>query len=290
MTMTPEESMKFQEEFAKLPKEERNKIQAQQALEWEAQKTSLAKVKVYAELDEVKQGFINLLGVESGKAYVESIVIAVSNSEALQKCSVKSIFISARRAASLRLSVDPALKQAHLVPYGNEATLIVDYHGLLTLSVNTGYYEKAPHVAEVFEGEAVEINRLTGEVLIGGERVSNINIGWLAYFKAKNGTERWEYMTNEQIDTYAMKYNPKGFENPKGVWNKERDKMRRKTVLRVLLNKWGNFSPEIKSLISQDEANIIDATLTDLPSDENIIIPEKEKRPREELLSELGVK
>jgi len=289
MTFTPEEHMKFQEEFAKLPAEEQNKIRAQQALEWESQKTSLAKVKTYAELDEVKQRFINLLGEAGGKSYVESVVIAVSNNQALQKCSPKSIFISAMRAASLKLSVDPALRQAHLVPYGSEATLIVDYHGLLTLSTNTGYYEKAPHVAEVFEGETPKIDRFTGEVRIDGEKVSDKVIGWLAYFKAKNGTERWEYMTNEQIDAHAKKYNPKGFESQNGVWNKEREKMRRKTVMGVLITKWGNFSPEVKSLITQDDPdNIIDATL-EMPADDNIIVIEKEHKSQEELMKELGV-
>ena len=110
------ESMKFQDGFSRLPKEEQDKIRAQQANEWESQKTSLAKVKTYAELAEVKQRFINLLGEAGGRSYVESVVIAVSNNQALQRCSPKSIFISAMRAASLKLSVDPALRQAHLVP------------------------------------------------------------------------------------------------------------------------------------------------------------------------------
>jgi recombination protein RecT len=288
------ETQKLNDEIAALSPEERNKLRAQQAEEWQAQTTSLAKVKTYAELAEVKQRFINLLGEAGGRSYVESVVIAVSNNTALQKCSPKSIFISAMRAASLKLSVDPALRQAHLVPYGEDATLIVDYHGLLTLSTNTGYYLYAPNVSEVFEGETVKTNRFTGECLVEGEKASDTVIGWMAYFKAKNGTERWEYMTNEQIDAYALKYNPRGYNNPKGVWNKEREKMRRKTVLRVLLTKWGNFSPEVKALIQHEEPeNIIEATF-EMPSDENIVIPEKDpqaeqhKRTTAENLAQLG--
>jgi recombination protein RecT len=282
------EYMKAQDEFARLPKDVQERIRAQQAEEWQSSRTSLAKVKTYAELAEVKQRFINLLGEAGGRSYVESVVIAVSNNAALQKCSPKSIFISAMRAASLKLSVDPALRQAHLVPYGDEATLIVDYHGLLALSVNTGYYEKAPHVSEVYEGEVIKYNRLTGEVQIEGEKTSDKIIGWMAYFKARNGTERWEYMTNEQIDAHAQKYNPKGFDNPKGVWNKEREKMRRKTVLRILLTKWGNFSPEVKSIIERDEPdNIIDATF-EMPSDDIEVIEETPRRSEEENLSQLG--
>jgi recombination protein RecT len=288
MTFTPEESKKAQAEFKNLPKEKQDELRAAQADEWHNQKNALAKVKTYAEIEEVKQRFINLLGEAGGKNYVESVVIAVANNSALQKCSPKSIFVSAMRAASLKLSVDPALKQAHLVPYGDTATLIVDYHGLLTLSVNTGYYEHAPHVSEVYKGEIVKINRFTGACEIIGEKESDDVIGWMAYFKAKNGVERWEYMTNEQIDAYAQKYNPRGFGNSNGVWHKEREKMRRKTVLRVLLNKWGNFSPDVKALIQVDEPdNIIDATL-EMPSDDNIAIPEPVYRSEDEVKKELG--
>ena len=192
------------------------------------------------------------------------------------------------RAASLKWSVDHALKQANLVPYGDTATLIVDYHGLLTLSINTGFYEFAPHVSEVWEGETPKINRFTGAVEIEGEKTSDKVIGWLAYFKAKNGVERWEYMTNEQIDAYAQKYNPRGFSSPNGVWNKEHEKMRRKPVLRVLLNKWGNFSPDVKALITVDDPdNIIDVAL-EMPSDENIVVPEQEHKTPEQLKKELG--
>lgn len=268
--------------------EETKTTDAPEVSEWRNQKNALAKVKTYAEIEEVKQRFVNLLGEAGGKNYVESVVIAVANNSALQKCSPKSIFVSAMRAASLKLSVDPALKQAHLVPYGDTATLIVDYHGLLTLSINTGYYEHAPHVAEVWEGETPKINRFTGAVTIEGEKTSDKIIGWLAYFKAKNGIERWEYMTNEQIDAYAQKYNPRGYSSPNGVWNKEREKMRRKTVLRILLNKWGNFSPEVKQLIQIDEpGNIIDATL-EMPSDEGLVVPEPEHHTVEELKTQLG--
>lgn len=273
-----------------MTEEKKVEEQAPEVSEWRNQKNALAKVKTYAEIEEVKQRFINLLGEAGGKNYVESVVIAVANNSALQKCSPKSIFVSAMRAASLKLSVDPALKQAHLVPYGDTATLIVDYHGLLTLSVNTGFYEFAPHVSEVWEGETPKINRFTGAVEVLGEKTSDTVIGWLAYFKAKNGVERWEYMTNEQIDTYAQKYNPRGFSSPNGVWNKEREKMRRKTVLRVLLNKWGNFSPDVKALITVDDPdNIIDATL-EMPNDDNIVVPEQEHKTPEEFKEELGYK
>jgi recombination protein RecT len=233
----------------------------QQAIQKVEGKTALDRIRQYAEMDEVKKRFINLLGDRDGKAYVESVVIAVAANDNLQKCSPKSIMVSAMRAASLKLSVDPIMKQAHLVPFNDEATLIVDYHGLVQLSVNTGYYDKPPYVSEVYEGEKVKTNRFTGEVTIEGEKVSDTVIGWCGYFKAKNGTERWLYMTNDDLDTHGEKYSRGyNYKNKKGeftsLWHKEPEAMRRKTVLRLLVSRWGNFSPQVQNVIMNDEAPI----------------------------------
>lgn len=250
------------------------------------QKNALAQVKAYAELDEVKERFVRLLGDRDGRAYVESVVIAVSANSSLQTCSPRSIMVSAMRAASLKLSVDPIMKQAHLVPMGIEATLIVDYHGLVQLSVNTNYYEIAPNVFEVYIGEDVTMERFSGKVTIAGERTGDAVIGWCGYFKAKNGTERWLYWTNEECDAHGKKYS-KAFASPRSGWNTDREKMRRKTVLRNLVSRWGNFSPVIHNILIQNES-AIDAQIEDMPSDENLNVPEHIVRTPEELKKELG--
>lgn len=264
----------------------------QHAIEKVEAKTALDKIKVYAEMEDVKKRFINLLGDRDGRAYVESVVIAVSANKGLQKCSARSIMVSAMRAASLKLSVDPILKQAHLVPFGEEATLIIDYHGLVQLSVNTNYYEIAPNVFEVYEGEDVKLERFSGKITIEGERTNNVIIGWCGYFKAKNGTERFLYWTNEECDAHGEKYS-KAYKSPHSGWNTDREKMRRKTVLRNLVSRWGNFSPQVQSVLMQDE-EAIDAEAFDLPDDSNIVIPERDpnevevKRTTEQNLSQLG--
>jgi len=291
------ESMKSQDTFLRLPPDEQKRVREAQAMVLAEKKTALDKIKVYSEMDEIQKRFKKLLGDAQGQAYVESVVIAVSKDEKLQECTPKSIMIQAMRAASLGLSLDPILEQAYLIAYGNEATLIPDYRGLVQLSVNTVYYEYAPNVSEVWQGEEVNIDRFTGKVTITGERVNNVIIGWMAYSKAKNGTERWLYMTNEECDQHGKTYNPGGYNSPKSPWNahngRDRDKMRRKTVLRTFVRKWGNFSPKIQQFMMQDEP-AIEAEFEDLPSDENIVIPEKDPdaekhvRTAEQNLKELG--
>lgn len=267
---------------------EDTQIVPQEESEWTKEKTGLARVKAYAEMADVQKRFSNLLGDQDGRAYVESVVIAVANNSQLQLCSPKSIMISAMRAASLKLSVDPIMKQAHLVPMGKEATLIVDYHGLVQLSVNTGYYEIAPNVFEIWEGETVKMERFSGKVFIEGEKTSDKVIGWCGYFKAKNGTERWLYMTNEECDAHGKKYS-KAFNSPKSGWQTEREKMRRKTVLRLLVSRWGNFSPQVQNVIMQEEPIDADVEIS-LPDDSVVsdIHYERSGKSSDELIQELG--
>lgn len=287
MSITPEEHMKLQKEKALLPPEQVKAEQAAHEAEIVHAKTAMDKIKAYAAMEEVQKRFVTLLGDKVGRAYVESVVIAVANSEDLQKCSASSIMISAMRAASLHLSVDPLLHQAHLVPMGKDAMLILDYRGLQQLSINTGYYEIAPYVGEVYQGEEVKLkNRFSGEVEVVGERVNNEVIGWLAYFKGKQGDERWLYMSNEECDAHGKKYS-KSFESNRSAWKTDRAKMRRKTVLRQLLTRYGNFSPEIKSAIMQED--VIDGESFAMPSDDNIEVKSAPRRSDEELLSEMGV-
>lgn len=281
------ENMKGQDVFMRLPKEQQEAIRKTEIATWENSQNGLMKIKTYADNTEVIQRFKNLLGDRDGRAYVESVVIAVASKPDLHMCSPRSIMIQAMRAASLKLSLDPALHQAHLVRYGNEATLIPDYHGLVQLTESTGWYKTPPNVSEVYEGESVKINRFSGKVEIEGEKVSNNAIGWCGYFEGKDGTERWLYMTNEECDAHGKKYNPKGFSSPKSAWSTDREKMRRKTVLRQLVSRWGHFSPHTQKLIMQDEA-VVEGESFDLPSDDNIDVPEKERIPRDVAISQLG--
>jgi recombination protein RecT len=236
--------------------------------------SALDRVRAYAEMDEVKKRFINLLGKEEGQAYIESIVIAVSRDDRLQQCTPKSIMISAMRAASLKLSVDPILEQAHLVAYGKEAQIIPDYHGLVQMSVNTNYYRYAPETSAVYVGEEVNVNRFTGEVTITGKPTEPLTTkGWVSYYEAKNGIKRWLYMTNEECDTHAETYNPGGYNSKDSPWNNKgganRDKMRRKTCLRIFVKKYGNFSPVMQKYLATSEAPI-DVQVEDLPDDSNL--------------------
>ena len=72
---------------------------------------------VYLKEPNIVKKFEDVLGSRDAMPYVQSVLIAVADSESLRECTHNSILQSALRAASLGLSCDPAVKQAWLVPY-----------------------------------------------------------------------------------------------------------------------------------------------------------------------------
>ncbi|MDD2922133.1 MAG: recombinase RecT [Anaerolineales bacterium] len=281
------EAMKAQDTFMRLPKEDQEAIRKVEIQRWENQKNGMAKIKVYADMEEVQRRFVGVLANDrDARAYIESVVIAVSSDPQLQQCNPRSIMYQALRAASLRLSVDKSLHQAHLVRYGEECQLIVDYHGLVQMSEDTGYYSIPPNVSPIYEGEDVKIDRFSGQVKIEGEKKSSTVIGWCGYFKAKNGSERWLYMTNDECDSHGKKYNPKGFASPKSAWSTDKEKMRRKTVLRQLVLRWGHFTPYIEKVMLSGD--VIGIEQSELPPAEAIAIIPSQKIDERDVMAELG--
>ena len=232
-------------------------------------------LKRYAESKEIVGAFARVLGSEpAARNYIGSVMISVYSKPGLQVCSAKSIMTEAMRSAVLGLSVDPALHQAHLVPYKGEAKLIPDYHGLVELMDRTGLYDVI-NVVEFWEGEKVITDRLTGKVTFEGDPILDakglkIVAGWVAYFKMKSGREYYLAMTNAECEAHGKKYNPSGYASAGGVWEKEKPKMHRKTVLRCLANKWAIYSPYVTAALKGDDA-IIESAIV-LP-DENEVTP-----------------
>ena len=76
---------------------------------------------------------------------------------------------------------------------------------------------------------------------LNGERVSDVIVGYFAYFKLLNGYEKTFYMSKEEITKYAEYYSP-SYNSKFSPWQKEFDKMACKTVLRQLISKYGPTS------------------------------------------------
>lgn len=248
--------------------------------------------------------FAEVLGDRNASPYIQSVLIAVSTSDELSKCTPQSVMKSALRAASLGLSCDPALKQAWLVPYNKknrdntwskEAQFQPHYKGLYTLAMRTGKYWKI-NVSAIYEGQRVLEDPLTGlhvvqesNGFIGeqpGKRPGYIDvterrrteekvIGWLGYFKMKNGFEKSVWMSTVEIEDHARKYVRDYDKNPNWNDKEKRQTMEMKTVLRQLLS-WADLS-------GTENNQLVEAMQADEPAQDEPITAQVNDMPEEQL-------
>lgn len=248
-------------------------------------------IQTYLRNDLVMENFAQALGSgQSAGAYISSVLIQVRQNPRLMECNLISIYASALRAATLRLSVDPATRQAYLVPYKNVCTLIVGYKGLYDLAIRTNRYQLI-HTSRIFEGEDWYLDRATGVLVMEGQKESNLVTGWMAYFKMAQqygGLEKWELMTKVEIHNHKQRY-AKGYQSPDSAWNTATEAMERKTVLRRLLTNWGYMEPSDVSnlsIVEGDQEQYDDIEIPKLP--EVVETEESQQSAQQDLADVLG--
>ena len=223
----------------------------QMAAPVQAGKISLtASMNALLDSEGYRKRFDELLGKRTPQ-FVGSIISMINATPQLQeafRANPVSVVQSALKAAAFDLPIDPALGYAYIVPFrgrdGMAAQFILGYKGMVQMALRTGAY-KVINVVDVREGELRHYNRLTEEIDLAfvedeEERESLPVIGWAAYYKLINGTEKTIFMSKKQIDAHERK-NRKGSYQSQG-WRDNYDAMAAKTVLRRLLSKWGLMS------------------------------------------------
>lgn len=201
--------------------------------------------------ENVKSRFQEILK-ENAAGFCANLAVMVSNSQQLAKCEPMSVVSAAVVSASLNLPLDPNLGFAAIVPFGDKATFQIMYKGLVQLAQRSGQY-KTIGVTEIYKGELIDENRLTGEYEFDfTARESDEIIGYAAYFKLINGFEKTIFWTVKEVQQHGLKYSQtykKGF----GKWKEEFDSMAKKTVLKNLLSKWGILSIEMQKAVQTDQ-------------------------------------
>ena len=214
--------------------------------------------------DGVKNRLREIMGSRAPQ-FAAALVQVVSQSFQLQKCEPNSVIGAALTAASLDLSVDPNLGEAHIVPYGDKAQFQIGYIGFGQLAQRSGLYKNLGWCV-VHEGELVRYDELSGELELNNKNPDGKVIGYAAKFKLVNGFERAEYWTAERIENHAARYS-KAYRYAKGdkkkeetcLWVTSRDRMALKTVLKSLLKAWGPKSIQMQKALKVDDSAIVDA-------------------------------
>lgn len=218
----------------------------------------------YLNQDIVRKKFIDVLN-QGANGFISSLLSLVKSSPQLTKSDPKTVMAAAMTAATLKLPINPNLGLAYIVPYNNkgrmEATFQMGYKGFVQLAERTGQY-RTINSTVVYEGQIEDIDFITGEI-IRGKKISDKVVGYVAYIEFVNGFRKTLYMTRDEMEAHAKKYSQtykKGF----GVWKDNFDAMAMKTVLKLLISKYGIMSIDMQSsdmarALESDNAVVNDA-------------------------------
>lgn len=288
--------------------------------------------------DAVRNSIEKVVSGKNMDRFVTSIVSAVQANPQLARCTNQSILSAALMGESLQLPPSPQLGYYYMVGYKNnkqingrwqeveEASFQLGYKGILQLAIRSGQY-KSIVVNEIREGE-IEYNPITEDITLHpiknpAERENAKIIGYYAAFELMSGFKKEMFAPVEKIQAHAKQYSKSYRYDLKSgkkssVWSTNFDAMAKKTMIRMLLSKWGIMSVEMQqayvndmSVIDEDgtaryvdnqpetieervhhdieanansqafeDAEVIDAEVVDAPAEEPAPQPQPEKPRR----------
>lgn len=177
---------------------------------------------------------------------------AVNSTPKLLSCTRESLMSCILSCAALGLEPGATMGHAYLIPYGDKATLIIGYKGLLDLARRSGQVLTIS-ANNVYSNE--EFTRTEGmkRDLVHVPKPPSVRgdyIGTYAVAELRDGAYHFEWMWAEEIDL-IRKRSKSGNAGP---WVDYTDEMRRKTAIRRLV-KYLPISVELSRAASIDEAH-----------------------------------
>lgn len=205
--------------------------------------------------DTIQERIENLLADRAAQ-FTTSLITAVNSNDRLAKCKPDTVLNAALTAASMNLPINQNLGFAALVPYGNECQFQMMVKGFVQLAQRSGRY-RTISAAPVYEGQLTSNDPLRGitfDWTIKPEPGAT-PIGFVAFFELLNGFEKTLYMTMDEVKAHGKRYS-KTFNN--GPWKDNFEAMALKTVLKLLISRFGPMSTEMETAIQSDQAVISD--------------------------------
>lgn len=244
-------------------------------------------VQAYLRSDAVQQRIEALLNKRAGQ-FTATLMSVLNQNVMLQDCKPETVLSAAITAASMDLPINPNLGFAYIIPYNNnqkieetyldakgvertrnkwvttvEAQFQMGYKGFIQLAQRSGHY-KTINATDVREGEIKSFDRLSGEyefawVADQKERDKLPIVGYVAYFRLNTGFEKTLYMTVDELKKHAKKYS-KSYAKGYGLWAETDgfDFMARKTVLKLLISKYGPMNTQLQEAILADQSEVGD--------------------------------
>ena len=164
----------------------------------------------------------------------------------LAQCDQGSFFQAMLNLSQLGL--EPDGRRAHLIPYGDQVQLIIDYKGLVELAMRSGQVSNI-HAdvvcdADVFEYDMGDIK--THKIDFKKDRGEMYAAYAVCTFK--DGTRKCEVMSKAEVD----KIRSRSRAGKAGPWVTDFNEMAKKTAFRRL-SKWLPLSPELRDAFDKDD-------------------------------------
>lgn len=173
-------------------------------------------------------------------------IACLTKTPKLADCTKES-FVNCMMTLS-QLGLEPDGRRAHLIPYGNACTLIIDYKGLVDLIMRTGNVSNV-HADIVCENDVFEYD--CGEVkkhVIDFRKERGEMYAVYCIITFKDGTRKAEVMSKAEVE----KIKARSRAGNAGPWVTDFNEMAKKTVFKRC-SKWVQLSSEVQDAISKDD-------------------------------------
>ena len=208
--------------------------------------------------ERTKKKFQEMLG-NKAQGFLVSLVNTIGGNTQLQQADPNSVLKAGAVAATLDLPIDPNLGFSYIVPYNsrgkNEAQFQMGYKGFIQLAIRSAQYRKI-NVAELYEGQFISYDPITDTLEYDiNNKISDTVTHYIAYFKTVNGFDKYNVMSKDEIINHAKKFS-KTYSSKYSPWVTNFESMAKKTVLKLLLSKFGILSIEMQIAQKADQAVI----------------------------------
>lgn len=187
--------------------------------------------------------------------FVRVALTAINRTPKLLECTKESLMECLLDLAQLGL--EPDNRQSFLIPYGNKATLIISYKGLVELARRSGEIADI-HSDCVCKNDFFEYSFGNDSKLIHKPAIADRGpvIAAYSYVRLKDGTSSFEVMNKEEVDEIRKRSKA----GQAGPWVTDFNEMSKKTVFRRH-SKWLPVSSEKFQLVNEKDYDVpIDIT------------------------------
>ena len=206
---------------------------------------------------------------------------AILRTPKLMQCSQTSLMKALLDLSAFGL--EPDGRRAHLISFGTEVQLIIDYKGLAELVRRSGDVSYI-HADIVGENDEFIYSFGTGAKLIHKPKLNDRGVIYCAYsfVRLKDGSEDFDVMDMVEIDRIKKRSAAVRANKQDSPWFTDANEMFKKTVFRRH-SKWLPLSPEVREAVEYDD---------DIPAtererfqaarpvfDTNFLTPEPEPEP-----------